>query len=106
MHKCKRCGRKLTSAKSKALGFGPTCAKIDAFERSLREFKPFQIAKAIELVREGAIQPSLKRSGFYTVVSEDGDRTYLSHACGCTCPAGVKDRACYHRAAAIALNAA
>lgn len=106
MTSCKRCGRKLTNAKSVAQGFGPRCAKLDAFERALRGFKPFQIVKAIELIDEGAIQPSLKRPGYFTAISSEGNTTYLVHECGCTCPAGLKSKPCYHRCAAIALNAA
>lgn len=103
---CRRCGRKLTAQASIERGFGPRCHKLNEFERALAEFKPFQIEKAIELIDEGAIQPSLRRPGFFTAVSEDGDRTYLLTANACICPAGRKVKPCYHRAAAVALLAA
>jgi hypothetical protein len=68
-------------------------------------FKPFQIDKAREAIEQTAILPT-KRPGIYTAVSSDGSTTYLVAAEGCTCPAGQKQRACWHRAAVTILSAA
>ncbi|MET8334381.1 helix-turn-helix domain-containing protein [Streptosporangium canum] len=72
---------------------------------SLDDFKPFQIDKAREAIEQAAILPT-SRPGIYTAVSSDGTTTYLVHRAACTCPAGQKQRACYHRAAAAILAAA
>lgn len=69
------------------------------------DFKPFQVERARELIEQAAILPT-KRPGIYTAVSSDGSTTYLVAAQGCTCPAGQKLRACYHRAAVRILTAA
>lgn len=69
------------------------------------DFKPFQVEKACEAIEQNAILPT-KRPGIYTAVSSDGSTTYLVAAEGCTCPAGQKQRACYHRAAVVILTAA
>lgn len=102
---CKRCGRKISSATSVARQMGAHCARMDRIERALAEYKAEQVAKAMELIEDGAILPSLKRKLFFTAVSADGTSTYLVHPKACTCPAGLKSRACYHRIAAIALAA-
>jgi hypothetical protein len=71
----------------------------------LADFKPFQVDKAREVIEQGGILPT-SRPGIWTAVSSDGTTTYLVHEAGCTCPAGQKGRACYHRAAVALLNAA
>jgi hypothetical protein len=71
----------------------------------LTDYKPFQIDRARELIEQGGILPT-SRPGIWTAVSSDGTTTYLVHAATCTCPAGQKGRACYHRAAVAILNAA
>lgn len=71
---------------------------------TLDDFKPFQIDKAREAIEAGAILPT-SRPGMYTAVSSDGSTTYLVHAAACVCPAGMKQRACYHRAAVALLTA-
>ena len=71
----------------------------------LGDFKPFQQAKAVEAIEQGAILPT-SRPNLYTAVSGDGSTTYLVAAQSCTCPAGVKDRRCYHVAAVRILLAA
>jgi hypothetical protein len=105
---CLRCGRVLRSAKSITDGMGRTCkAKVAAAARALdlAGFKPFQVDKAVEAIEQGGIVPT-SRAGVYTAVSSDGTTTYLVHSVACTCPAGVKGRACYHRAAVAILDAA
>ncbi|MEU9887961.1 helix-turn-helix domain-containing protein [Sphaerisporangium sp. NPDC051011] len=72
----------------------------------LRDWKAAQVDKARELIEQGGILPSRRRPGIYTAVSSDGSATYLVHEAACTCPAGMKQRACYHRAAVAILSAA
>jgi ribosomal protein L37E len=102
---CLRCGRTLTSAKSQATGYGPTCARhIRNAHVELTDYKPHQIASARELIEDGAIIPL--RSVVFIAVSTDGTETYKTAPTGCTCPAGLKGARCYHQLAARMLLAA
>ncbi|MFD8075822.1 DUF6011 domain-containing protein [Streptomyces sp. NPDC059718] len=102
---CLRCGRTLTSAKSCAAGYGPTCAaKIRHAAADTADFKPHQVASARELIADGAIIPL--RSVVFIAVSTDGTETYRTAPTGCTCPAGLKGSRCYHQLAARLLLAA
>jgi hypothetical protein len=104
---CLRCGRTLRSPKSIALGYGPTCnAHIRNAEHTadLRDYKPAQIADAVELIADGAIIPL--RSVVFLTVSSDGREMYKTAPTGCNCPGGLKGRLCYHTAAARLLLAA
>jgi excisionase family DNA binding protein len=69
-------------------------------------YKPFQLDKARQLIEDGGIVPSLRRPGIWTVASSDGTTTYLVHRDVCSCPAGQRGRACYHRAAVALLQSA
>ena len=71
----------------------------------LTEYKPAQVDKAREAIEQGAILAT-SRPGIYTAVSSDGTVTYLVHRAACSCPAGQKSRACYHRAGVSLLEAA
>lgn len=105
--RCTRCGRKLTAAKAVAEGFGRTCkAKIAKAAKTvdLADFKPAQVEQARELIEDGAVI-QIRRNVFRTV-STDGRETYLTARQACTCPAGLKDRRCYHRAAVAIVAAA
>jgi hypothetical protein len=108
--KCNRCGRTLRSAKSIATGYGPTCkakiAKTTAKAAKANAYKPFQIAKATELIELHAIMAV--DFALYTAVSSRGDDTYTVSAAArtCSCPAGEQGLACYHLAAAEILTAA
>ncbi|MEV5944538.1 DUF6011 domain-containing protein [Streptomyces sp. NPDC051994] len=102
---CIRCGRHLTSTKSMATGYGPTCArKIRTAAVDLTDYKVHQVASARELIEDGAIIPL--RSVAFLTVSTDGTETYRSAPTGCTCPAGIKGSRCYHQLAARMLLAA
>lgn len=105
---CLRCGRKLTSAKSIALGYGPTCqrkVREAAKAEILAQYKPHQVAKAEELIEQGGLIPL--RGSIYLAVSSDGTQTYKTHRAACTCPAGLKGlHACKHRIAAHILSLA
>ena len=102
------CGRKLTSAKSVACGYGPVCRariRAAAIAEAVKDFAATTIDKARELIADGGLIPTT-RDGVFRAVSSKGDGTaYLVHAAVCACPAGVRGRACYHRAAAAILTA-
>jgi len=66
-------------------------------------YKPEQVAKAAELIAEGAIVPL--RSVIFLAVSSDGRRQYRTAPGACTCPAGIRGVRCYHTAAARILLA-
>ncbi|MER7814528.1 DUF6011 domain-containing protein [Streptomyces sp. NPDC096153] len=105
---CLRCGRKLTSIKSTATGYGPTCTrKVKAAAAThTASFKPALVAKAQELIEQGGIVP-LRALRIFTVISSDGASTYKTAPQACTCPAGLKGRfVCYHRIAAHIVAAA
>ena len=100
--RCRHCHRTLRSARSIALGYGPTCARKirRATTAQVTAHKPAAITKAVELIELGAITP-IRGHRVFAVVSSDGERTYKTAAQGCTCPAGIKGRhVCYHRVAA------
>jgi ribosomal protein L37E len=102
---CLRCGRTLTSAKSQAAGYGPTCARhIRRAAVDLTEYKPHQVTSARELIEDGAIVPL--RSVVFIAVSSDGTETYKTAPTACSCPAGLKGSRCYHTLAARLLLAA
>lgn len=99
---CRRCGRTLRTARSRSLGYGPVCARIHRAETA--GYTARQIAAARELIADKAIVRL--RSVVYLTVSTDGTETYRTAPSGCTCPAGLKSRPCYHSAAARMLLAA
>ena len=97
---CQLCGRKL--AKSTG-AYGPKCAaKVRAAAKAadLSEYKPRQLEDARELIEDGGVVPTA-RPGVFRTVSTDGQRTYLTTTKFCTCKAGLKGSACYHRAAVV-----
>jgi hypothetical protein len=94
------CGRKLTAPKSVEARYGPTCLRRirEAAEREiLAGAGPGQAEKARQLIADGGIIPA-GRPGFYQALSEDGERTRLTCARGCTCEAGKRRKlvTCYH----------
>jgi hypothetical protein len=101
--RCTRCGRKLTSASSRARSTGRTC------ERKVRaalayigaSFTPRQIEAATELIADGGLVVGPNYSCL--AVSSDGLSTYVVDvaAATCTCQAGQHGRPCYHLAAAV-----
>lgn len=110
--KCLGCGRKLTSAKSIAAGYGPTCsarrkARITVALEAVRSaHKPHLVEKAVEIITLGAILP-LRGNRIFAVVSSDGTATYRTAPQACNCAAGLKAKhVCSHRIAAEILVAA
>lgn len=105
---CLRCGRTLRATTSIAAGYGRTCktkVRKAAETAALADFKPFQIAKAREVIEQKAVVPTA-RPNVFQIASSDGTAVYRTARQGCTCPAGLKSRACYHRAAVAILTAA
>ncbi|MEU1410110.1 DUF6011 domain-containing protein [Streptomyces sp. NPDC005731] len=102
---CLRCGRTLTSTKSRAAGYGPTCARhIRRATIDTRDYKDHQIASARELIEDGGI--ILSRNHVLAAVSTDGTETHLVHPAACNCTAGLRGTRCYHQLAARLLLAA
>ncbi|MEV6014720.1 DUF6011 domain-containing protein [Streptomyces sp. NPDC051997] len=106
---CLRCGRKLTSTKSTATGYGPTCTrKVKAAAKAeiVATYKPHLVAKAEELIEQGGIV-ALRGRNVFQVVASNGVDTYKAARQGCTCAAGLKGKhVCYHRIAAHILSLA
>ncbi|MDX2732888.1 hypothetical protein [Streptomyces sp. PA03-2a] len=104
--RCLRCRRILR--RPSVDGYGPKCRlKIRrAAPERLPDFKPHQVAKAVELLELGGLVP-LRQNRIFLVVSDDGTEVYRSAATGqCNCPAGLRSAACYHAAAARLVAAA
>lgn len=109
---CGRCGRRLTSLRSRKLGFGEECwrrmrAAISALRaevegRKIGAFTPRQIDSAEELVADGGIA----HLGDYRfeVISSDGTERYTATLLECTCPAGERGEECYHQVATMILQ--
>jgi hypothetical protein len=103
-HHCLRCGRKLTATVGP---YGRTCARKvreAAIAEAKAGFTEAQQDKAGELIRDGGI--IAQAPGLFVAVSSKGDATYATDGHSCTCPAGAKDRRCYHELAARILTVA
>jgi hypothetical protein len=104
------CGRKLTSAKSVARGYGDGCwRKMRQAERAadLSAWTPAQVAEAEQAIEDGAVVPST-REGVFHVVSVDGAEVHRTALHGCNCTAGLKTyhpRPCWHRCAVAIVTA-
>lgn len=98
--RCTRCGRTLCSDLSRAAGMGRTCARRAAVETT---YSAAQLAKAVELIEDGGIAVTPLRTArgrrVFEVVASSGAARYMATVTACTCPAGLKGRRCYHRAA-------
>jgi hypothetical protein len=106
---CARCGRRLKSARSIARGYGTTCAaRISAATRviDVTAWQPTQVDSARELIEDAAIVAVNTRRSIFRSVASRGDAQYLTTPAGCNCPAGLRGRQCYHRAAVSILLAA
>lgn len=107
--RCLKCRRVLRSAKSVALGYGPTCTKRvkENARFAAEDFQPVQVEKALELLADGGIVRSIRPRLFFAV-SSTGDNNYVVNTIdnSCTCKAGQRDIRCYHLAAVQILDAA
>lgn len=90
---CKRCGRPLTSKKSRAAEYGPTCARIVRAETA--DYSPEQTAKAFRLVTGGGVTRIPSRNyRLYAVQGTYG--TYQTDGIDCTCAGAREHGTCYH----------
>ena len=108
IHRCMRCGRRLRTAKSVAAGYGAGCrARIRAAAKlaDLAAWTARQVEQARELIEDGGVVPT-SRPGVFRTVSSDGEEFHLTHTEACNCPAGLKSKLCYHRAAVTLVLAA
>jgi uncharacterized Zn finger protein len=109
---CTRCGRTLTNPDSIAAGMGHTCARRTRQEQAAKaaEVKPDTMAKALEDLEDGAVQPTTRTTStghrIYVAASSDGRGWYLATEAACTCRAGHRGRMCRHRVAALLSAAA
>lgn len=94
---CGRCGRKLTTAKSIATGYGPTCARKVAAD--VAGYSPEQTAKAVRLVAAGAVVrvPSRRFHALHEV--RGAYATYRTTTTDCTCQGAAEHGGCYHQLA-------
>src|SRR5689334_6857955 len=102
---CRRCHRILTDPRRVAEGIGRTCAKRERQDAAVVGYKAHRIENARQLIEDAAIIPL--RGKVFVTVSTDGTETYLTTAETCTCPAGLKGKACpcYHTAGVAILAA-
>lgn len=101
--RCLKCRRILR--KPSPDGYGPKCrAKVRRTARlnPPAAYKPYQLAKALELLEFGGLVP-LRANRIFLAVSDDGSEVYRTAATGqCNCPAGLRATSlCYHGAAAL-----
>lgn len=101
---CRRCRATLTSARSVARRIGNRCLRLERAEATARAkavagVKPEMVAKAHELIEDGAIIP-LRGHRVFQAVASNGVDLYLVASQACNCQAGLKGRTCYHKVAA------
>jgi uncharacterized Zn finger protein len=99
--RCLRCGRKLRTARSRELNYGPICLWriTNALPHATTQT---QLEKAADLISDGGIVLTgmgRRRNQVFRVVSSNGTDRYLTATNLCTCPAGRAERLCYHRVA-------
>lgn len=98
--RCRRCGRKLRSKRSRSVGYGRVC--LWRIGRALpKGATQEQVDKAVQLIDDGGLAPvgARFRAKVFRIVSSRGDDYYLTCATHCTCPAGRREKLCYHRVA-------
>lgn len=80
---------------------------VITIEADLTPYKPFQVAKARELIEQGGILPT-SRPALYVAISSDGTSQYVVDQAehSCTCKAAIRALHCYHLAAADLVEAA
>lgn len=104
MSTCRRCHRTLKTVRHTGTDgqpLGPVCARR---ERAEARFKAEQVEKAHELIELGAIARAGHLSNgrvMFRVIASSGERSYLTSRRACTCDAGRRGRACYHRLATV-----
>lgn len=99
--KCRRCGRRLWSAKSREVGYGRFCMR--KLQKVIDQIgaKEHQVGRALDLMEtDGIVEvPTRHDTRLFRVVSSSGETLYRTTPNLCTCPAGQADTMCYHRVA-------
>lgn len=107
--RCLRCGRALRCTASITNGYGPTCGRKIRAAAKTSTHKANQVAKAVELIEDGAIialRTKRNRNRVYQVIGSNGVDRYLTARQACNCAAGLKGRhGCYHRVAVELVSA-
>jgi hypothetical protein len=67
-----------------------------ALAQAVKDFTTEQVGKARELIADG---------GIVRTRPSDGVTLYSAHFAGCSCPAGIHGRRCYHVAAVRIIGA-
>jgi len=108
---CQRPGCKgiLRSAESVARGMSKACGRkvrqAEAIVAKAGGYSDEQQAKAAAAIRSGEV--TVEGPGLYGVPSSKGDGSrYASDGASCCCPAGAKDRRCWHLLVAVVLDLA
>ncbi|MFJ1606995.1 hypothetical protein ACIOHS_27030 [Streptomyces sp. NPDC088253] len=104
-HRCAKCNRLLRNPSPD--GLGPKCRRMIRRAGKAPEivngYKPHQVEKAVENLRQGGVALLRKSSKnrVYVVVGSDGTNAYRTARAACTCPAGLRAKhVCWHRIAA------
>lgn len=100
--RCRRCGRKLWSAKSQEIGYGRFCLRKVQKAVDQLGAKEVQVNRALDLIEsDGIVEVVSKRfkNRLFRVVASSGNELYTTTVDVCTCPAGRAERLCYHRVA-------
>lgn len=98
---CRRCGRKLRSAKSLATGYGPICRLRIAIAIPAGTTQA-QLEKALTLIDDDGViitNVGRRKNAVFRTVASNGVDKYLTATNACSCPAGRAERLCYHRVA-------
>ena len=99
--KCRRCGRKLTSAKSIAVGLGPTCA-AKVSKTDLGRLDPWQAARAFAILQTGVVEIVRFGDGSRAVkVQEAPYLTDWANTTECGCSEFRHEGACPHFGVAL-----
>jgi hypothetical protein len=104
---CAKCGHKIWSVRALATGYGEGCRRrVFRAATVLSASENRSAEKAADLLLDaGLVLLPGHGSKVWRSVSSDGERTYLTTADHCNCPAGLHCKLCYHSVAVAILAA-